>query len=362
MSTAEDKVARVEAAAVNELAGVDIEDVYDQMDHLLRERPSPLDLYNRWESQNWKVSDVDFTEDAQHWGFLMPGIRDELFRIFTQFFIGEQAVTDTLAPILGAAPDEDSRIFLATQIVDEARHTVFFKKFFEEVLGVSGGLNAAFSQIKPEAVQGFRSIFDNQLVEATDQCRLDPTDVKAYVRGITIYHLVIEGMLALTGQKFLIRTFRNLGMMPGFRAGFTAVARDESRHVNFGVGTIRAQIAKDPSMAKEVEDAVFGLLEAAVKTIEPADRPYAEADGIDHPNQLPPPLRINPREVYEFSLVSLTKRLKVAGLEPSVCDEVHRVGWGYYDSQLDSFEQTFGREHAMRFYDRGEVELFVPTA
>ena len=361
MSTTEDKVAKVESAEVNELAGVDIEDVYDQMDTMLRERPSPLDLYDRWEAQNWKVSDIDFTEDAQHWGFLMPGVRTELFRIFTQFFIGEQAVTDTLAPILGAAPDEDSRIFLATQIVDEARHTVFFKKFFAEVLGVSGGLNEAFSEIKPEAVQGFRSIFDNQLVEATDRCRLDPTDRTAYVRGITIYHFVVEGMLALTGQKFLLRTFRNLGMMPGFRAGFTAVARDESRHVNFGVGTIRDQIQKDPKMKDEVADAVFGLLEAAVKTIEPADRPYAEADGIDHPNQLPPPLRVNPRDVYEFSLTSLSKRLKVAGLDQSVCEEVHRQGWAHYDSQLDSFEQTFGREHAIRFYDRGEVELFVPT-
>lgn len=352
---------RVEETDIAGLANVAIEDVYEHMDTLLRERPSPLDLYNRWESQNWRVSDLDFTEDAEHWTYLMPGIKDELFRIFTEFFIGEQAVTDTLSPLLHAAPTEDARIFLATQIVDEARHTVFFKRFFEEVLGISGGLRAAFSEMKPGTVDGFKAIFDNQLVEAVDRCRLDPSDRAGWVRGIAIYHLVIEGMLALTGQKFLIRTFRNLGMMPGFRAGFTAVARDESRHVNFGVSAIREQIQENPLMAKEVEDAVFGLLEAAVKVVEPADRPYAEADNIDHPNQLPPQLRINPREVYDFSLVSLSKRLRVAGIDPEVARRVEEQGWVYFNNQLDGFEKTFGREHAIRFYDRGEVELYQPV-
>lgn len=362
MATLEEKIRRIEESPVNELADVDIDDVYEGMDEMLRQRPAPLELYNRWEAQNWRVADLDFTEDKAHWATLMPGMRDEILRIFTEFFIGEQAVTDTLSPLVGAAPTEDDRIFLSTQIVDEARHTVFFKKFFEDVFDLSGGLSEAFEVLRPETVAGFKSIFDHQLVEATDACRLDPTNRTAWVRGIAIYHLVIEGMLALTGQKFLLRTFRNLGMMPGFRAGFTAVARDESRHVNYGVTAIQNEIRRDSNMAAEVEDAIFGILEAAVKTVEPADRPYAEADGIDHPNQLPPPLRINPREVYDFSLYSLAKRLKVAGLSKEVTKKVTDVGWKYFDSQLAHFEATFGREHAIRFYDRGEVELFYPAA
>lgn len=357
MSTVEERIKHLEESPVQGLSEVDIEDVYEHMDVLLRERPSPLDLYARWESQNWKVSDLDFSEDVGHWQMLMPGLREELLRIFTEFFIGEQAVTDRLSPLLHAAPDEDSRIFLSTQIADEARHTVFFKKFFEVVLGVSGGLSEAFEVLRPETVAGFKRIFDEDLVEAIDRCRLDPDDRAAWVRGIAIYHLVIEGMLALTGQKFLLRTFRNLGMMPGFRAGFTAVARDESRHVNFGVSAIRQQVLAEARMGDEVADAVFGILEHAVKTVEPADRPYAD---ISHPNELPPPVRINPREVYSFSIISLTKRLKVAGLSPEVCREVEERGLRYYEDQIESFEKTFGREHGVRFYDRGEVELFVP--
>jgi len=342
---------------VNALASVDIEEVYGQMDQMLRERPSPLALYNKWESQNWRVADLDFSEDKEHWGLLMPGVKEELFRIFTQFFIGEQAVTDTLSPILLAAPDEDSRIFLATQVVDEARHTVFFKKFFEDALGISGGLNAVLAKMKPETVAGFQKIFDEDLVQATDRCRLDPTDMAAWVRGIAVYHFVIEGMLALTGMKFLLRVFRELGMMPGFRSGFTAVARDESRHVNFGVGAVRRQIAERPELAREVEEVITGILESAVKTIEPADRSYAEQDGIEHPNDLPPPLRLNPREVHAFSINSLTKRLRVASLSEEFCQGVEQKAWEYFGAQIDGFEATFGVDHPIRYYDRGEVEL-----
>jgi ribonucleoside-diphosphate reductase beta chain len=355
MSILEETIRQIEGEDVRSLAEVDIDDVYEYEDVIMRERKGPLDLYMLWEGLNWKVADLDFTEDKRHWETMFPYIKEDLFRTFTLFFIGEQAVTDTLSPLLNAAPTEDDRIFLSTQVVDEARHTVFFKKFFEEVLGVGGGLSGAFTQLKPGAVDGFKQIFDHQLVEAVDRCRLDPTDRVAWVKGITTYHLVIEGMLALTGQKFLLRTFRNMGMLPGFRAGFTAVARDESRHVNYGVGAIRDQIKQDPKMADEVAETVFYLLEPAVKIIEPADREYAP--GIDHPNQLPPQIRINPREVYDFSLNSLAKRLRVAGLPDDVTEAVSKRGWEVYDSQIDLYEKKFNREHGIRYYDRGEVEL-----
>lgn len=361
MAILEETIRQIEDTDVNHLADVNIDDIYEYEDKLQKERKGPLDLYNLWEGLNWKVADLDFSEDKVHWENMFPNIKDDLLRTFTLFFIGEQAVTDTLSPLLHAAPTEDDRIFLSTQVVDEARHTVFFKKFFEDVLGVGGGLSGAFAALKSgkadgfRSVEGYRQIFDKQLVEAVDRCRLDPGDRVAWVRGITTYHLVIEGMLALTGQKFLLRVFRNMGLMPGFRAGFTAIARDESRHVNYGVGSIQRQIAENPKMADEAAATVFDLLEPAVKTIEPADREYAE--GIGHPNELPPPLRINPRDIYGFSIDSLSKRLSVAGLPLQTCKEVEETGWRYYMQQIEFFERKFGREHGIRYFDRGEVEI-----
>src|SRR5207245_5610285 len=128
-------------------------------------------LYRRWETQQWAVSELDFSQDREDFGHLLEGIQQVLRRTMTAFFLGEQAVTDTLSPILHAAPLEDERIFLATQIADEARHTVFFQRFFEEVLAVGGGLHAALEAINPRATEGFRRIFEHQLVDAMDLVR-----------------------------------------------------------------------------------------------------------------------------------------------------------------------------------------------
>lgn len=344
----DDVVREVEEADIKGLGNVDVENVYQQMDHLMQVRPSPLELYNRWEKQQWAVADLDFSVDKEHWANLegIPGIREQLQQTWTLFFIGEQAVTDTLSPIVHAAPTEEDRIFLSTQIVDEARHTVFFKRFFEEVLGIGGGLQGALNAIRPEAVSGFRKIFETHLVDATDAVRLNPTDYATWLQGITIYHLVVEGMLALTGQKFVLRTIRQFGVLPGFYAGFTAVTRDESRHVNYGVGALRDGIAA--GYVDPVRQIIEETLEPACWTILAPDRelPFEEPEGI------PEDMMISPLDIIDFSLQSLTKRLRVAGLPKDFCDKVIDDGRRYYASGVSEYEQRFGKKHPIRWWER----------
>ena len=344
----EEIVREVEDADVKGLERVDIEDVYQQMDHLLQVRPSPMDLYHRWEKQQWAVSDLDFTQDKEHWQNLaaFPGIGEQLQGTWTLFFIGEQAVTDTLGPILHAAPTEEDRIFLSTQVVDEARHTVFFMRFFDEVLGISGGLSGALEAVRPEAVIGFRKIFETHLADAVDRVRRDPSDYATWLQGITIYHFVVEGMLALTGQKFVLRTLRQFGIMPGFYAGFTAVTRDESRHVNYGVGALREGVAK--GFSAPVEEMIEAALEPACWTILAPDREVP----IENPELVPENLRISPVEIIEFSLQSLTKRLRVAGLSKEFCDKVTSDGRRHYAKAVSSYEERFGKEHPIRWWER----------
>lgn len=344
----EDIVREVEEANVKQLENVDVENVYSQMDHVMQARPSPLDLYDRWEKQQWAVADLDFTLDKEHWANLkgVQGIGDFLQQTWTLFFIGEQAVTDTLGPIVHAAPTEEDRIFLSTQIVDEARHTVFFKRFFEEVLGIAGGLQAALNAVRPDQVQGFQKIFETHLAGAVDRVRLNPTDYATWLQGITCYHFIVEGMLALTGQKFILRTIRNFGILPGFYAGFTAVTRDESRHVNYGVGALRDGIAKgfnDP-----IEAMIESCLEPACWTILAPDREVP----LDDPSQLPPEVQVSPIEIRDFSLQSLTKRLRVAGLSKEFCDKVTADGLVYYDNGIKEYEDRFGKEHPIRWWER----------
>src|SRR5215471_14547710 len=198
-------VRRVEEAPLRDLVRVSIDEVQVQMDSYLDPEMDSSSLYRRWEKQQWAVADLDFSADQQQWSTLDEGQRDAVRRTMILFFIGEQAVTDTLSPILHAAPYEDERIFLATQIADEARHTVFFQRFFDEVLQVRGGLSSALSVVGPEATKGFRRIFETDLIDATEAVRRDPKDLTSWVEAVVTYHLVIEGYLALTGQRALLR-------------------------------------------------------------------------------------------------------------------------------------------------------------
>ena len=348
--TTQETVDRVEGASLKDLRTVDIDEVYVQMDWLLKSRPTPMNLYHRWEKQNWSTQDLDFSEDKAHWDSMtdfFAGVRTELQRTFTLFFVGEQAVTDTLSPLVHAAPDEPSRVFLSTQLVDEARHSVFFNRFFDEVVWISGGLSEALAQLRDETVGGFRALFDRDLVNATEAVRKDPSDYAAWVEGITVYHLIVEGMLALTGQKFLLGIIRELGILPGFYAGFTAVARDESRHVNFGVRALMEAGVRDRQLLGVVEDTVFRILETAVFTVAAPDRKFAIS-----PAESPPNLQINPYDVRDFSLNSLTKRLRVAGISRETCEEIMVRGKKYYDAAWAEYERQHGEDHPHRYFDR----------
>ncbi|HEY8841315.1 MAG TPA: ribonucleotide-diphosphate reductase subunit beta [Candidatus Dormibacteraeota bacterium] len=346
-----DAVRRVEEAPLKDLVGVSVDDVEAQMDHLLEPEIDSASLYRRWERQHWAVADLDFAADIQHWQNLPENTREVMQRTMTLFFIGEQAVTDTLAPLLYAAPHEDERIFLSTQIADEARHTVFFQRFFEEVLGVGGGLHAALDAINPGATEGFRKIFEHQLVDAMDLVRREPHNVRAWVEGVVTYHLIIEGYLAVTGQRSLLRTLRNVGMMPGFVTGFTAVARDESRHIGFGVLALRRRIREQPEMARVVTLKVLDLLGPAVRTAVSPDRRLP----IEDPRTVPPPLRVNGLELREFALSSLAKRLRASGVSESVAEEVRAQGVELYNTAWSEYERNHGLRHPVRFYQEGLV-------
>jgi ribonucleoside-diphosphate reductase beta chain len=157
----------------------------------------------------------------------------------------------------------------------------------------------------------------------------------------------VEGMLALTGQKYLLGIIREMGILPGFYTGFTAVARDESRHVNFGVRALMEAGIRDRSLVGRVEEVVFRLLESACRIVAAPDRRFALK-----PEETPPNLQINPYEVRAFSLNSLTKRLGVAGISRETCEQITRLGTKYYEAAWEEYEEIHGEEHPSRYFDR----------
>jgi len=339
-------IRRVEQTPLNELVNVSIDDVQTQMDALLSPENDSASFYRRWETQQWAVSDLDFERDKRDWAAIPPPVQATLKTTMTLFFLGEQLVTDTLAPVLHAAPREDERIFLATQIADEARHTVFFDRFFHEVLAHEGGIRTALVNFGPAARAGYQRIFYKELPEAIDRCRLDPKDPVAFVEAVVMYHLIIEGYLALGGQRSVLRLLRKIGILPGFVAGFTAVARDESRHIGFGVLALRRRVLEDAEMGRVIARKVHDLLDPAVRVVVGPD----ERLPFGHISEVPAPMRIDALEARAFAIDSLTKRLRASGLSDQAVDEVGTRMSALYEDLWDEYERTHGVEHPVRFW------------
>src|SRR5260370_7483884 len=117
---------RVGGGNLKEVGEMGIDDVLSFIDRGIENMPSYMDLYRRWESQQWAVADLDFTLDRQDWLNSTELERKSTLWSHRLFFNGEERVTATLAPFVWAAPTPEIEIFLSTQMVDEAPHTVFF--------------------------------------------------------------------------------------------------------------------------------------------------------------------------------------------------------------------------------------------
>ena len=232
------------------LIDADIDQVMAGLDRIVEAAPSYEKLFARWERQPWSSEQFDFSLDAEQWAdpdLISPEQKEFFQWSCSSFFLGEERVTTELLPFAIAAPSHEARAFLATQISDEAKHMVFFDRFYREVFGVdaatlSENVEAQRPKMKPE----YGQLFDDILHDCAETVRKDPSDFDALVRGITVYMIVIEGTLALTGARFMLRTMKDNGWLPGFQQGFTAVNRDESRHVGFGVKFLADAIKADP--------------------------------------------------------------------------------------------------------------------
>lgn len=354
----------VELADLKEMSGMDIDNVYTLMDVQLRERPTPRQLYQRWEKQNWSAYDIDFTKDKTDWVGLPEEIKNEIIAGLHAFFVGEAAVTDTLSPMVHAAPTDEDRQFLSTQLVDEARHTIFFELFFKTVLGISGLEEARktdrFQSYLDMDSRGYGRLFYRDLVEVTDAVRLDPTDYGKWVDSIVIYHMVIEGMLALYGQRELLRAARAFGILPGFRAGFTAVTRDESRHVNYGVYAIRQAV--ESGLHDRIADVTSRYLEDACAVLSRVHEKIVLPD--------PEMLALIPEEIrggsftasWQFPMAQLRKRLRGGGISDAALDEIDRQWWKHIDVNLDEYQERFGEIHPARQEEGWESRAAVLAA
>ena len=265
------------------------------------------ELYELWEKQQWLTQDLDFTQDRADWHErIEPEERFQRLYGLSAFFIGEQKVADELGPMMRAAPEESQRIFLGTQIADEARHVRFFDRFFSEVGVLEGAdeLKQRLSALEENLNPAFGELFDGLLKARVDRLASEPGDAVALVEAVTLYHMVIEGMLALTGQHFIIDYNEKEGTLPGFVEGFSNVARDEHRHIAFGVRFLTDAVQADPANREVVQRMLEQAIPVADKVLDP---PWANEESWEL-------FGVSQEETHAFAATCLSRRLKVIGL------------------------------------------------
>ncbi len=150
----------------------------------------------------------------------------------------------------------------------------------------------------------FSRLFDEMLKQRTDRLSAEPEDTEALVEAVTLYHMVIEGMLALTGQHFIMDFNEREGTLPGFVEGFGKVARDEHRHVAFGSVFLREKAREDDRYKRAIQRTLEESLPVADGVLSP---PWAEGDDFDL-------FGYSLEQTRKFAGTCLMRRLKVIGL------------------------------------------------
>jgi ribonucleotide reductase beta subunit family protein with ferritin-like domain/putative sterol carrier protein len=267
------------------------------------DRISYEDLYERWEKGNWSATALDFTRDRVDWHETFNDLeRKAALWNYSLFFHGEDSVTDNLSPYIDAAPREEQKYFLATQQVDEARHSVFFGRFMKEVVGRGETIAGSLAATLPELTWGFRKTFE-KLDQVADGLRKDKSKPNL-AAAILMYHLIVEATLAQPGQHFIEGYVNERGILPGFSAGMENVSKDEQRHIGFGVKILSDLVREDPECKYAIADLLREVLPYTTAVLVPPnwDRRYTEVFGSTI------------EDIYEQGMASFEQKMRSAGL------------------------------------------------
>lgn len=241
-----------------------------------------VDLYRRWEAGNWSAMDLDFSQDKIDWNERFDEFMRKAARWnYSLFFFGEDEVADQLSPFIDAAPLEEQKYFLATQQVDEARHAIFFSRFFKEVIGVPGdSYGDILKSADDDLTYGIKKVF-GKLGEVTDELRRGDHSKAKLAQAVTLYHFIVEGTLAQTGQHFIADYLERMDILPGFRAGMVNVEKDEQRHIAFGVKLLADLKRQDPEVEPAVRELLADVFPHTVGVFRPPndDERYVEVFG-----------------------------------------------------------------------------------
>lgn len=229
----------------------------------LRRNSTPMRLFEKAKRLGvWNPSDIDFTQDRRDWASLNETERTLLLHLTSMFQAGEEAVTLDLLPLIHAIAAEgrlEEEMYLTTFLFEEAKHTDFFRRFLDEVAGVSYDLSH-FSG------PNYRQIVYQALPQALHRLRHDPSPA-AQIEASVTYNMIVEGVLAETGYHAYFTVLDKRNLLPGVRQGIALLKQDESRHIAYGVYLLSRLVSEYPQLWTVLEKRLTELFTPAVGVV-----------------------------------------------------------------------------------------------
>ena len=167
-----------------------------------------------------------------------PFMREQAISLTVQLVAGERCALAASAGLIGCAPDEPSKRFLATQTLDEARHVeIFSQRLFD--LGVKKG------ELEDVVAQ-----YANPHLVKFAETLLEKVSAGDFVAGVVGQNIVLEGM-AFSVFEMLHASMQTAN--PKFAKTLTGTIADERRHVGFGENRIGSLLEQYPEKKPEIQ-------------------------------------------------------------------------------------------------------------
>jgi ribonucleotide reductase beta subunit family protein with ferritin-like domain len=220
--------------------------------------PTPHELrpHKLYEVQHWRESTARYL-DGKTFGYEpeIPPLSQEQFRELPSAvyhavvgavaggLAGERIAFECSAALCAYAPDDNARMFLATQVIDEARHV----EVFTHRLRLLG---------REDIDDTLRKYVNPRMFKFHDTMRERVCESRDFVGGVIGQNLALEG-LALGFFEFNAALLEEID--PGTSQILKTVLLDERRHVGFGLMRLRALLESQPDKRAIVEDTVCEL-------------------------------------------------------------------------------------------------------
>jgi ribonucleoside-diphosphate reductase beta chain len=245
----------------------------------------------------WDPAAIDLARDREHWARFTDVEREFLLRTIALFQAGEEAVTLDLLPLIEVIAAEgriEEEMYLTSFLWEEAKHVELFRRWLDDVAEARGDL---WGYVTPS----YELLFTVELPRSMNALRTDRSP-EAQIRASTTYNMIIEGVLAETGYHGFRESLQANGLLPGLLEGVTLVARDESRHIRYGVYLLNRLIAATPGGWEVMDQRMSELLGPAMGVVSEFWEHFETGD---------PPFGQEMQTFLDFASSQFDKRMKV---------------------------------------------------